>query len=101
MIELYINENIGKKITVEELANFSGMSKSNFIRNFKKEFNLTPLKFVKKLRMERAKEIIRETEKNISVIAYEIGYQSASQFTEDFRKFSGVTPTVYRNKILR
>lgn len=101
MIELYINENIAKKITVEELANFAGMSKSNFIRNFKKEFDLTPLNFVKKLRMEKAVEAIRESDKNISVIAYELGYQSPSQFTEDFRKFSGVTPTLYRSSISR
>lgn len=98
MIELYINTHISRKITIEELANFAGMSKSNLIRNFKKEFNATPINFVKRVRMEKAAEDIRGSNKNISVIAYELGYQSASQFTEDFRNFFADTPTMYRKK---
>ncbi len=96
MLELYINENINRKITIEELANFSGMSKSNFIRHFKESFTQTPLQYIKTTRMEKAAEIIENSNKNVSVIAYELGYQSASQFTEDFRKYSNHTPTKYR-----
>lgn len=98
MLELYVNENIHRKISIEELARFCGMSKSGFIRNFKREFDQTPLAFVKSARMERAGELIRTTPQNISIIAYGVGYQSPSQFSGDFRNYFGDTPRNYREK---
>lgn len=73
----------------------------NYLSNiFSKETGMTIKSYIIAKRMERAKELLVKTEKNIGAIAAEVGYKNAQHFSTVFSKQTGVTPTNYRNSLL-
>lgn len=97
LLNLYINQNLDRKIAIEELANLLGMSKFHFIRQFKTIYGTTPLQYIKKIRLEKAQNLLIQSDKNISEIAYEVGYQTLSRFSEDFKSFTELSPSAFRS----
>lgn len=93
MIELHLFSNL----SVEELAKLSNLSLSSFKRQFKAEFNDTPTNYINLKKVEKAKELLRITQMQISEIAYEVGFNDSLYFTRLFRKKTGTTPTAYRS----
>ncbi len=97
----YIHKNYSEKISVEELAQRSAMSKISYLRYFKKLFNATPYDYILKYRIRSAKKLIKETDKSLSFIAQEVGFYDLSHFEHYFTKFEQITPTEYRRKHAR
>lgn len=95
IIELHLYSNLA----IEDLAKLSQMSLSTFKREFKKEFNDTPLKYITAKRIEKAENLLTLTEMSVSAIAYEIGYSDPQYFTRIFKKNIGSTPTIYRTQV--
>ncbi|MDP5120610.1 MAG: AraC family transcriptional regulator, partial [Spirosomaceae bacterium] len=81
-----------KPLTLKELARLSGRSLSSFKRAFQEEFNTSPAAWIKAKRLEHAVFLLKNTEKNISQISVEIGYESVSHFIKAFKEKFGVTP---------
>lgn len=81
-----------KPLTLNELARLSGRSLSSFKRAFQEEFSSSPAAWIKKKRLEHAVFLLKNTEKNISEISLEIGYESVSHFIKAFKEKFGVTP---------
>lgn len=81
-----------KPLTLNELARLSGRSLSSFKRAFQEEFSSSPAAWIKKKRLEHAVFLLKNTDKNISEISLEIGYESVSHFIKAFKERFGATP---------
>lgn len=92
MIEWHLFSNL----SVEELAKLSNLSLSSFKREFKAEFNDTPNNYINLKKVEKAKELLRMTQMQISEIAYEVGFNDSLYFTRLFKKKTGTSPTAFR-----
>lgn len=95
MIVKYIEDNFNKKITSKDMAAIFGVSKYHLIRSFKNSLKISPLTYQRCLRFNMAKKELKEG-KDISNIAYGLGYYDQSHFTNEFYKFAGITPDAYR-----
>lgn len=85
------NENL----SVNDLAKDLNMSRFTLIRRFKKVNDSTPNVFIQKIRLEKAKEMIRNKVANVTEIAYKVGFGSTTYFSYSFKKEFGVTPKEY------
>ncbi len=83
--------------TVSECAEFCNMSRAHFTRVFRKTVGTTPIQFILKIRIDRAKELLDFTDKSIADIAESSGFQDQNYFARIFKKTTGVSPTQYRN----
>jgi AraC family transcriptional regulator len=92
----YINQNLAEDISLEAIAQQVGMSQYHFARLFKEATGFAPYQFVMKCRVERAKELILQKQLSIAEIALEVGFNSQSNFTQNFKRFTGVTPKQLR-----
>lgn len=92
----YIRENFQKPITRDQIAEYVGFSPTHFSRLFSKVVGKTFTRFVNDLRLNHAKEMLRETWLSISQIAYRTGFGSPKYFCEIFQKYNKCSPSQYR-----
>ena len=79
------------------MAESIDMSESHFQRLFKAEKGLSPSKYLRELRLEKARELLKDRRYlRIQEICFEVGINDQAHFTRDFKKFFGITPTQYR-----
>lgn len=89
----YIDENILRSISIEELSQQANMSRSNFFNLFKNAFGISPNEYIINKKIEKAKSIISSsTNQSISQIAYDLGYSDSSYFSKQFKTITGYTP---------
>jgi len=90
----YINENINdEKLNVENLAGELLLSRSKLYRKIKALTGDTANEFIRKIRLEKAKQLIETTEYTISEVCYKVGFSSPSYFTKCFKDYFGFLPT--------
>lgn len=94
---LLLDEELTNPKSVEQLAKQVGLSLTKLQFGFKSVFNLTVNNYLKKIRLEYAKEQLLIGEMNISEIIYSVGLVNKSYFTRMFKKAYGTTPTLYSN----
>lgn len=87
-----------KIITLEEVAEYLHKNSSYFSRLFSQELGETFKEFVTRVRMERAKELLDQTNYSISTIGDMLGYKSQSYFIRRFKFCFGITPLEYKVK---
>lgn len=92
----YIQQNYKSSLTLEEVGNHIGLNATYFSSIFKKECGINFIEYIMNVRMEKAKELLRETNLNISTICEEVGYVDLKSFTKCFKKNAGVKPNEYR-----
>lgn len=93
----HVGENIGKDLTVAELAQVVGMSQYYFSKLFKMSTGTTPHQYVMRQRVERAQELLRERQLTLVEIATNVGFETQSHFTSVFRRLVGITPKRFRD----
>ena len=81
---------------MKEMAELCHLSESYFSRLFTKEMGENFISYVNRKKIDKAKELLRDSNRNISQIAKDVGYQDASHFIRMFKRFEGLTPTLYR-----
>lgn len=95
-ILVYVENNYGTNITLEELANSSNISPSTCLRLFNTVLGTTPIKYLLTFRLQKAmEELKRANGRTISEIAQSCGFSDASYFNRCFRKEYGKTPSEY------
>lgn len=77
---------------VDSLAELCGMSVSGFHHHFKKITTLSPLQYQKSLRLMEAKRLIIQENLPVTQACYQVGYESPSQFSRDYKRYFGVCP---------
>lgn len=94
-VKAYIEHHFSEVLSLEELSVLAKVNKYTLIRQFRKEFGVTPYQYVQTLRIEKAKERLAEKESLISISA-EVGFSDQSHFSRTFKNLSGVTPKQYQ-----
>ena len=87
-----LRDNFARPIRVEELAAAARMSPSSFHQHFKASTTMTPLQYQKQLRLLEARRLMLANGANVSSAAYEVGYESASQFSREYSRMFGAAP---------
>jgi len=89
----YIKKNLGKKLSVDEVAEHVGLSKYYFLRIFKRVTGYTMTRYVNMIRCEYAKELLESGKHSIKEVALLCGFENYSYFTNVFKAYSGVLPS--------
>ena len=87
-----IHTECAKPFSVESMARRAGMSVAAFHNNFKLVTASSPLQYLKRMRLDRAKRLMAHDGYNASTAARAVGYESPSQFSREFKRLFGVTP---------
>jgi AraC family transcriptional regulator len=92
----YINEYLDRDIKLADLAKLLGMSQFHFSYLFKRSLEKSPYQYLLQQRIERAKQLLKQTDKSIVDIAFLCGFNSHSHLSKQFRQLTGMTPKAYR-----
>ena len=92
----YINEHLNQDIKLADLAQLVGMSQFHFSHLFKQSMGKAPYQYLLQQRVERAKQLLKQTNRSIMDIALECGFNSHSHLSKQFRQFTGMAPRAYR-----
>lgn len=99
-LQLWIAENLQKRLSIEELAGHVAMSARNFERVFTREVGITPAQYVLHVRVEAARRKLQQTDKAFKQVAADTGFSSADSMRRAFVRLLGITPHAYRAQIL-
>ncbi|MDO4315087.1 MAG: helix-turn-helix domain-containing protein [Oscillospiraceae bacterium] len=91
-INSWIKAHFRDSFTVEELADMRNMSVSLFHQKFKHAVGMGPLQCQKRLRLTEARRLMLDENRNVTEASLEVGYESVSQFTREYRKMFGTKP---------
>ena len=94
----HIRDHLRRGINVNELAAGIGVSRRLLERKFRKTLGRTPLAEIQRLRLERAKALLLESDQSLEVIAEQCGCADASQLVLRFRRETGMTPGRFRRQ---
>lgn len=97
-VKRYIDEHFTEKVTVRELAYTFGYERSYLYRLFMEQSGSSPQQYIVAKRIQKAKELLSETDMPISKIANQVGYDSYASFTKIFLKETGEKPGIFRGK---
>ncbi|MEO1621923.1 MAG: AraC family transcriptional regulator [Cyanobacteria bacterium J06632_3] len=92
----YIDANLEQEIKLADLARLLEMSQFHFSRLFKQSLGISPYQYLLQQRVERAKQLLKTTDRLITDIALSCGFNSHSHLSKQFRQLTGMTPKVYR-----
>ena len=92
----YLYENLSAKLNIEALAHVAHMSRNSYIAKFKRITGQPPAKFIKKLKIDTAKQMLSETSLSEAEIAAAIGCTDTSHLIKIFKESTGITPSAYR-----
>jgi AraC-like DNA-binding protein len=89
----YFNENYMYDLSAEDMANFTGRSLATFKRDFKKISPLSPQKWIIRKRLEVAQQKLRNDDKKVSDVCYEVGFKNLSYFSRIYKEAFGAAPS--------
>lgn len=92
-----IESRLSEDISLDDLAEATGLSAFHFSRQFKAEFGLAPYAYVIRKRVAKAQEMLRQGKTAHKVVALDCGFSDQSHFCRTFRKIVGTTPAQYQN----
>jgi transcriptional regulator GlxA family with amidase domain len=99
--QVYIERNVGTRITVDQLSEMFAISRRNFERRFKKATSNTPVEYLQRVKIEAAKKSLESSRENVNEVMYSVGYSDNKAFRTIFKKITGLSPIEYRNKYNR
>jgi AraC-like DNA-binding protein len=91
-----IDRRYADALDVPALARTALVSEAHFIRSFKRAFGETPHGYLQRRRIERAADLLRETERPVTQVCLDVGYASLGSFSTAFRETLGESPSAYR-----
>lgn len=94
----YIHQNYSHDISLDDIAGHARVSKSTVLNLFQKYLHITPINYVINYRLNEATQLLSKTEKKITTISSETGFNNVDYFCRLFKKHYHVTPTEYRKK---
>jgi len=95
----YIHDHYDEEIDLQILAALEHYNVTYYSEWFKKQMQMTPKEYIQRVRLEKAKELLRDTDYSILQIAQMVGYQHHGSLTRVFKAWVGVSPAAYRKHI--
>lgn len=95
-IQKYLKQNFNKKITAATLSKHFNLRPNYIVRVLRQTIGLTPAEFLMQYRMEEATQWLLNTESSVEDVALNVGFQNIYYFSTSFKKYTGVSPTQYR-----
>lgn len=96
-VTTFLISNYKQKLTLEDIANYVGISPYHLERVFKQATSETPRTYLEKIRVDKAAHLLKSTNLTNLEICYEVGFQSPSNFYKAFRRLINCSPSEYRN----
>jgi AraC-like DNA-binding protein len=94
--EEIISSNLYNNLKISELSHLTARSESSFKRDFTRYYKVSPAKYFKTKRLEKAAALLRNSNLQVNEIAWDCGFENAAHFGTSFRSFFGQTPKEYR-----
>ena len=95
----YVEMNMSRSdLSVEELSRELGMSRAHLYKKMSQITGKTPIEFIRIIRLKRAAQLLRESQQNVSEIAYQVGFNNPKYFSRYFKEEFGILPSVYQEK---
>lgn len=95
----FMHDNYGEPLNLNNLSEIACLSKYHYLRTFKEVFGHTPLKYLKSIRLEKAKQLLRETRLPVREIAWKLGFEEPNSFIRLFTSKIHCSPLDFRNGI--
>ena len=95
----YIMASYNKKIRISDIAEEIGLNRSYLSNIFKKEMNMSPQDFLITFRLEKAAQMLRESNESVRNIAYSTGYDDSLSFSKAFKQKYNMSPSAYRSAL--
>lgn len=83
-------------LDIPKLAAIACVTEAHFIRTFRGVFGETPHRYLQRRRVERSMFLLRETDRSVTDICFDVGFNSLGTFSRTFREIMGVSPSAYR-----
>lgn len=96
----YIQNHISEPLQVDEIARYVGLNRSYLNMLFKQHTGLSPLKYIQRFRLTKAKHLLESSRLSVSAIAYSCGYQRPESLIKIFRQTAGISPAAYRRAVI-
>jgi len=96
--ERFMARNLHRDLGVAEIAQAVGTSPARFSERFKRESGLTPADALRRLRCERARDLLRNSQMPVTDVAFRLGFRSSQHFARVFRKYTGLSPREFRHR---
>src|SRR5580692_3861403 len=93
-----MDREFAQPLDVAALARVAHVSPAHFSRQFRSTFGETPHRYLQRRRVERAMELLRETDHPVTGICFDVGFNSLGTFTRTFGAIVGEPPTAYRRR---
>jgi len=97
-VMVYMRDNLGADISLQDLADVLGMSRFHFCSAFRRAVGVPPYEYLTRQRIKLACDLLKERAIPIGIVATSVGYSSPSSFSMTFRRIMGMTPTQYRSQ---
>ena len=94
----FMRKNLCSDISVDDIAAACGLSESQFARRFKRAAGITPADYLQRLRIEEGARLLRESNRSITTIAFELGFSSSQYFSTVFKRYTRQTPQQFRKR---
>ena len=91
-----MDRDYAQPLDVARLARIAHVSEAHFIRTFRATFGETPHRYLQRRRVERAMFMLRETDRSVTEICFDVGFASLGTFSRTFTEIVGDPPTTYR-----
>jgi AraC family transcriptional regulator len=94
----HVEDHLGERISLDQLAALAGKSRFHFARQFRISTGLSPMGYVRQARIERASAILRERNTTIARVAVSLGFADQSHFTRTFGRVIGISPQSFTER---
>src|SRR5579884_1240568 len=91
-----MDRSYAQPLDIPALAKIACVSEAHFIRTFRETFGETPHRYLQRRRVERSMFLLRETNRSVTEICFDVGFTSLGTFSRTFREIVGETPSAYR-----
>ena len=96
----YIDAHLDQPISLDEIADHFHLSRFHFLRLFRRHFQETPHQYLTRRRLEKAKELLANSDMPITEICFTVGFESLGSFSTLFHDVVGWSPSIYRARVL-
>lgn len=98
-IQAWLEENYSADVSVRAAARVAGLNEKYFSRFFRQKTGVRYSEWVNAVRIDRATRMIRRSNYSITAVAFEIGYRDLRTFERVFKRYTGVTPREFRDRV--